>query len=62
MITYLTLYSQCNGNGGKQFGANMVFIIAVTAWVGVFAVLIFGILSVSEFLSQTENNKKFPAA
>ncbi|KAL5246906.1 hypothetical protein ACHWQZ_G018946 [Mnemiopsis leidyi] len=52
------LFYKCNGNGGKQFGANMVFIIAVTAWVGVFAVLIFGILSLLKILRVSEETEK----
>ena len=47
VIQSVTFVFQCNGNGGKQLGANLVFMLAVIAWVGVFAVLIFGTLSVS---------------
>ena len=52
------LFYKCNGNGAKQFGANVVFIVAVIAWVSVFAITIFGILSLLKLLRVSEETEK----
>ncbi|XP_063693862.1 uncharacterized protein LOC134825564 [Bolinopsis microptera] len=52
------LFYKCNGNGGKQLGANLVFILAVSAWVGLFAFIIFGLLSLMKLLRVSEETEK----
>lgn len=52
------LFYKCNGNGSKQFGANLVFVLAVIAWVGIFAVIIFSILQLLNILRVSEETEK----
>ncbi|XP_063692066.1 ammonium transporter 2-like [Bolinopsis microptera] len=52
------LFYKCDGNGGKQFGANLVFILAVIAWVGIFAIIIFSILQILNMLRVSEETEK----
>merc|ERR1712150_193168 len=50
-------FYKCHGHGGPQLAANLVFIIATSAWVGVIGCIVFGILKAAGCLRVSEETE-----